>query len=182
MRIAITLPVRTWAALDVALAFFRSAPAEVAVHTRLTRHCRRFHQRLRHLGVCGRYVSLGTASAGKSLLRLQVDSPLGPTEPLEILLPREQARTLARACVTVIEVQTDPECGLLLDYEAEELRAAQAYLTAFRREADQLPRNLRGRSGRALLRWDDRHQEYCLARHVAERIHQSYRCAGAGLN
>ena len=181
MDVAIGLPIRTWAALDVALGFFRAAPKPLA-DARLTRHCRKLHNLLRRAGIHGRYALIGTASTGKSLLRLHVDSEPPPRVPWVLRLPRGSVRTLTEACWTVLRTHHDPQLASLLDYEAEELQAARAFLSEVRRQWPEIG-HMSGKPGGALpLAWDEQHDEYVFTSPVAERIQRHYLRVGAGVN
>jgi hypothetical protein len=180
MEVAITLSIRTWAALDVALGFFRAAPGKLA-DGRITRQCQRLHILLRRAGIRSRYALVGTADSGKSLLRLHVQGP-PQREPWILNLPMRAAQSLAEACLTVISVQSDPQLGALLEYEAEELQAARAFLSEVRRQFPELGRVVRRVRGPKPLRWDERCQEYQFLPPVAQRVQGHYLRVGAGVN
>src|SRR6516225_2252333 len=67
MPIALTLPVRTWAALDAALTFFRTAPPDVKASQRFARACAFLHRLIRRAGLRWRYVNVSTSSSGKAM-------------------------------------------------------------------------------------------------------------------
>lgn len=180
MAVALTMTVRTWAALDASLAFFRSTPPEVEPGQRLARHCRYLHTVLRRAGLRAGYVRIGAIAPGRALMRLHLRGLLEPLQRLEVELPRQVARSLAGACLTVVEVQTDSELGQLLDHEAEELQAARVFLSELRRQS--LPSLVPAKRCRGLLRWDDARQEYAFATHVARRVQQHYLRVGASPN
>jgi hypothetical protein len=180
MEVAITLPIRTWATLDVALGFFRAAPGKLA-EGRITRHCQRLHILLRRGGIRSRYALVGTADSGKSLLRLHVQGP-PQREPWILNLPLRAAESLAEACLTIMGVQTDPQLGALLEYEAEELQAARSFLSEVRRQCPTLGRVVRRVRGPKSVRWDERGQEYVFVPPVAQRVHWHYLRVGAGVN
>jgi hypothetical protein len=175
------LPIRTWAALDAALGFFRSAPG-AAEGNELTMACQRLHRVLRRAGIKGKYQLLGTAANGKSVLRLQVMSRPPLRQPWLLPLPNRVAFYLAEACLTVLRVQTDPELGLMLDYEAEELQACRVFLTEARRQFPAVRRVFRKVRGPQPVEWDKRYQEYVFTPPVAERVHCHYLRVGAGVN
>jgi hypothetical protein len=180
MAVVLTMTVRTWAALDAGLAFFRQTPPEVEPGQRLARHCRYLHSALRRTGLRAGYVRIGAVAPGRSLLRLHVRGQLSPGQALEMELPRPVARSLARACLTIIEVQTDNELGQLLDHEAEELQAARTFLSELRRQS--LPTLVPEKRGRGLIAWDDARQEYSFTAHVAWRVQEHYLRVGASPN
>ncbi len=182
MPIALTLPVRTWAAVDAALAFFRKAPPHIAAVQPLTRRCRQLHGALRRAGVRSRYRTIATLGPGKSLLRLQV--ACRPLVPRLLTLHFSQAvvRSLAGACLTIIAVLTDLETEVLLDHEAEELHATRAFLSELRREATGPLALVPDRKGKHQLSWDERRREYGFTNRTAERVSQHYRRVGASLN
>jgi hypothetical protein len=180
MAVALTMTVRTWAALDAALAFFRSAPAEIEPGQRLGRHCRYLHTLLRRSGLKAAYVRIGAIAPGRALMRLHVRGMHSPHQTLELDLPRQVAKSLAHACLTIIEVQTDCELGQLLDHEAEELQAAKAFLSELRRQAEN--RLVPAKRGRGLLAWDDGRQEYSFTAHIAWRVQEHYLRVGASPN
>jgi hypothetical protein len=182
MKITTCMTVRHWAALDVALTFFRMAPPGLAAAQRLARHCRRLHVALRQAGVSSRYIPVGTETEGKSLLRLHVKSTPPTRRPLPIDLPHLVVRTVARACLTILEVQTDPTTGSLLDHEAEELQAVRAFLSELRRQSPTPDILIPERRACQHLRWDERHGQYVFTAAVAQRIHQYYLRAGVSLN
>ena len=180
MDVAITLSIRTWASLDVALEFFRAAPGKLA-GGRLTRHCQRLHLLLRRAGVRCRYALVGTADSGKSLLRLHVQGP-PQREPWILNLSVRAAQSLAESCLTVIGVQSDAQLGALLEYEAEELQAARAFLSEVHRQCPELGRVVRRVRGPKPVRWDEHGQEYLFMPPVAQRVHWHYLRVGAGVN
>lgn len=177
--VVLGLPVRSWASLDAALAFFRATPPEVEPGQRLARHCKYLHRMLRRHGMQSKYVRIGTIAPGRLLMRLHLHG-LPPQQYLEIELPRSVARSLARACLTIIEVQTDCELGQLLDHEAEELQAARSFLSELRRQS--MPVLVPEGRGRGLIAWDDTRQEYAFADPVARRVQQHYLRVGASPN
>ena len=179
--VTIELPIRTWAALDVALGFFRASPGH-AEGNELTLSSQRLHRRLRKGGIRARYLLLGTSPSGKSMLRLQVESRPPLRQPWLVNLPSRMTLRLAEACLTVIRVQTDPALGPLLDYEAEELQACRAFLSEVRRLLPPVRRVLRRLKGPPPVVWDKRHQEYVFTPPVAERVHGHYLRVGAGVN
>ncbi len=181
MLVTLSLPVRTWAALDAALEFFRTAPVEVASSRRLGRACRKLHRALSRAGVRGRYVPVGIAGPGRSVLRLHVRS-LATGELVRITLPRGTLHAIAKVCVTVIRVQTDPEIGLLLDHEAEEIHAARAFLSELRRQGHPALVRVREAGPQRQLSWDEQRQEYGFTERVARRVQQHYLSVNAGLN
>ncbi len=182
MQVTLSLPVRTWAALDAALEFFRKAPVEVAASRRMAKACRKLHQALYRAGVRSRYVPVGVVGPGRSVLRLHVKTLVGWQALVRVTLPRGIASRIARVCLTVIRVQTDPEIGRLLDHEAEEIQAARAFLSELRRQGH--PALVRvGEAGpQRQLRWDERRQEFRFADPVAWRVQQYYLSVGASCN
>jgi len=180
MVVQLTMTARTWAALDAALSFFRAAPAEIEPGQRLSRHCRLVHKRLRQAGLRADYVRIGCVAPGRALMRLHVRGQVGAKDRLEIELPRRVARSLASACLTIIEVQTDCELGQLLDHEAEELQAARTFLSELRRQG--VPGLIPARRGRGLIIWDEARQEYSFTAHVAWRVREHYLRVGASPN
>jgi hypothetical protein len=181
MPIAVRLPVRTWAALDAALGFFREAPGAVAAARPLARHCRALHDALRTAGVRWQYVRISQSADGRPLFRLYVGGPYPVGHPLTLSLSPAATRALARLCLTVIEVQTDVQNGPLLDHEAEELQAARAFLTELRRQTDRAALIPLGR-GRPPVCWHEQVREYDFTGRAARRMHQHYLRAGACLN
>src|SRR5688500_15320634 len=103
MPVAISLPGRTWAALDAALDFFRSAPFHVEAAQRLARHCRMLHRALQRAGVRSRYVSVSPTAPGRCLLRLHVKCGNARGELVAMQLPTGVARSIAEASMAIIE-------------------------------------------------------------------------------
>jgi hypothetical protein len=180
MLVTMSLPVRTWAALDAALEFFRTAPIEIAASRRLGKACRRLHQALARTGLRSHYVPVGVIAPGRSVLRLRVETSSETGDILPMALPVAVARGLAKACLAVICVQADPEMGRLLDHEAEEIQAARDFLSELRRQS-QDPGNAVGRVPHS-LHWDERRQEYGFSEPVAWQVLKHYLSAGACLN
>lgn len=180
MEVKIILPTRTWAALDAGLAFFRSAPTEMTSARRLMRHCVYFHKLLQNCGLHSNYVRVGTVAPGRDLLRLHIKGNHPPRQPLEIKLPKMIARSLAEACLMVIEVQTDAELGTLLDHEAEELLAARTFLSELRRCS--FKQLIPPRRAQRVIVWDKRRQEYLFTAQAAWRVQQHFLRVGASPN
>jgi hypothetical protein len=183
MPISLTLPVRTWAALDAALGFFRAVPTTIAAAQDLCRHCRRLHTTLRRSGLKAWYIPVGLEAPGRSLLRLHIRGRQPPHESLMIELPRRVARGAARACLTILDVQADLGNDGLLDHEAEELQAVRAFLTEIRRGSEEefrlfIPRQ----HGLDQLTWDETRHEYSFTGPVALKVCQHYLRVGACLN
>jgi hypothetical protein len=172
------LAIRTWAALDLGLDFFRQAPEEIRAGRVLSRHCRALRRRLRQAGLHADYRAVGTTAFGKPVQRLLVTGPLRAEDTLTINFRRETAACLAQACLMLIEVQADATLEPLLDYEAEEVLAARAFLTALRGSGLKLA----DVAGKRPLRWHRASGQYLLPPLLAARMHQHYRRAGAGLN
>jgi hypothetical protein len=174
----VCLPIRAWAALDMALDFFRQAPEEVRAGRVLSRHCRQFRRRLRQAGLHAEYRPVGSTAFGKPLQRLIVTGPLRAEDRLVIPFRKAMAACLARACLILIEAQANATLEPLLDYEAEEVLAARAYLTALRSTGIRLA----DVAGKRRLRWHRLSGLYLLPPLLAARMHQHFRRAGAGLN
>ncbi|MCS6976773.1 MAG: hypothetical protein NZM31_07145 [Gemmatales bacterium] len=180
MDVKLILPARTWAALDAALAFFRTAPGDVSSAQRLRRHCCVLHNLLQRLGLRSSYVRVGSVAPGRELFRLRVRGDHGPLHPLELCLNESVARSLAVACLTIIEVQTDAELGRLLDHEAEELLAARHFLSELRKTSARKIIPLR--RARGLIVWDERRREYLFTAQAAWRVQEHFLRAGASPN
>ncbi len=183
MPIRITLPIRTWAALDAALVFFRSTPpSTVAGARQRTLHCRRLHQALLDAGVRAHHIRLDSLAKNRPVLRLWIESKVGLRNTLPLDLPLPVVRTVARTCLSILEVQGCLASGPLVTHEAEELQALQAFLTEARRQ-NPSPRSLVPPCRRAAqLRWDESRGEYAFLGPMIHRLHQYYRRTGASVN
>jgi hypothetical protein len=182
MPIPLTLPVRTWAALDAALGFFRSAPNEMPAAHKMAQHCRQFHRALKKIGLECEYRLIAALPTHKPLLRLHLKWGGPAVQPLVLRLPVPVVRSLVRACLTIVSAQTQLEADALLDYEVEELQATRAFLSEVRRQACG-PQNLvPERRGRQPLSWDERRKEYGFSPRMAARVHLHYLRAGASMN
>jgi hypothetical protein len=179
MPVTLTLSPRTWASLDAALGFFRMAPAEVAASQRLAEHCRRLHRRLHRLGIRWRYAEAGLTDWGRTLLRLQVQRQQEGSQEITLDLPQSVARSLAKACLIIIEVQSDNDDLLLLDHETEELQAAKEFLSELRRRSVV---SLVPERRRRIIRWDEAHQEYLFNPRMLQRVQDHYLRTGASPN
>ena len=180
MPLTFVLPVRTWAVLDMALAFFRRAPVRIEAAQRLARPCQRLHRHLHRVGVRSEYLHVGMASPGRALLRLQICSLVSPHQLLAIELPTRMALRVGQACLAIIEVQADAEIGPLLEHEVSELLACRTYLSLLRRQQPELcpaPAD-----GEASLRWDSRRQEFVFGEVLSRKVHQHFLRAGAAIN
>jgi hypothetical protein len=182
MPMVLTLPVRTWAALDAALSFFRFTPMEDPTAQRRARHCRRLHHLLQRSGVRALYVPVGIGRLGKQILRLHVRCIPSLREPLALELPLPVVRSLCRVCLYVLEVQADAGVEPLVDHEAEELRSIVAFLSAVRCAGPLGCRLAPRRLGQFPLAWDERREQYALVDPIAYRLHQHYLRVGAALN
>jgi hypothetical protein len=182
MPIALSLLVRTWAALDAALTFFRSAPMEVEAARRFALACRHLHRVLRRAGIRSRYLTVGICGSGKTMLRLETTSLHQTEEVITLVLRPAVASFIARACLNILEVQAEESVSSLLEYEAEELHAACGYLTELCRQTNgELP-NLRKRSSAFPLVWDESRRQFMLGEWMAYKVQQLYRRVGASVN
>lgn len=135
MPIELCLLVRTWAALDAALAFFRLAPPQVDAGQRLAKPCRRLHRLLRAAGIRCKYDTIGLSGSGKSMLRLRIASIKPVSQTVALVVPPLVAKRVAKACLTMIEVHTDSEGAPFLEYEVDELQAARLFLGELHRQS-----------------------------------------------
>jgi hypothetical protein len=182
MPIALTLLVRTWAALDAALTFFRMAPPEVESSQRFARACTKLHRLIRRAGIRWRYANVSISASGKSMLRLDIRTRDLKDESVTLMMQPSVARCLGGACLTVLEVHGQEDANSFLEYEVEELQAARAFLSELCRQTDgELP-ILRTRGGASPLTWDAQRQEFIFSEWVAYRVLQLYRRVGASIN
>lgn len=182
MPIALTLLVRTWAALDAALTFFRLAPPEVESSQRLVRACTRLHRLLYQAGIRWRYVNVSTSASGTAVLRLDIRRRNVKEETVTLMVQPAVARRLASACLTIFEVHGQEDSKSFLEYEVEELQAARAFLSELCRQTNgELP-ILRKRSGTTPITWDAHREEFVFSDWVAYRVLQLYRRVGASVN
>ena len=182
MPIALTLPVRTWAALDAALTFFRTAPPDVQASQRFARACAFLHRLIRRAGLRWRYVNVSTSSSGKAMLRLDIRWQNADEHAVTLMVHPAVARRLGSACLTILEVHGQEDANTFLEYEVEELQAARGFLSELCRQTDgELP-IMRKRNSAAPVTWDAQRQEFIFSDWVAYRVLQLYRRVGASIN
>jgi hypothetical protein len=180
MRIAVELPVRTWAALDAALAYFRMAPEELVELDKLARPCRRLHRAVQRAGIRHHHVVL-PAGFDKCLLRLHVRCLSGLRMPIRMRIPRRTALRLARCCLIVVCSHSNLGKDVLLEHEAEELLAARAFLTELHRAG--VPRRMLLCGGEIPpLAWSDVRKEFDFTSALAMRLAQHALRAGVAVN
>src|SRR4051794_9991027 len=75
MPLSLCMTVRDWAVLDMAMGFFRGAPANSQAAECLAKHCRWLHKRLRQIGIKADYVSVSSPEEVHPELRLVLDGP-----------------------------------------------------------------------------------------------------------
>jgi hypothetical protein len=171
--------VREWAVLDMAMSFFRGAPANSQAAECLAKHCRWLHKRLRQIGIKGDYVSVSSPEEDHPELRLALEGPFDFEDELILPLPKPIICSLAHLCLIVIETHTDPSLPPLLDYEAEELLVCRQFLTELREHGLKLKRLV---GGWKRMRWHPRTRKYAFPPLVASRLHKYYCRVGACLN
>lgn len=179
MARSLCMTVRDWAVFDMALAFFRGAPANSQAAAQLAKHCRWLHKRLRQIGVKANYVSVSAPEENHPELRLALDGPFDFDDELVLPLPKPIICSLAHLCMIVIETHADPTLPPLLDYEAEELLVCRQYLTELREQGVKLKQLV---GGWKRMRWHNRTRQYAFPPLVASRLHKYYRRVGACLN
>jgi len=181
MKLPVELPVRTWAALDAALAYFRSAPQELVELEKLARPCQRLHRAVQRAGIRHHHVRVPARWPDGCLLRLHVHCLSGMKTPIRLRIPVRTALRLARACLIVICSHATLGPDLLLEHEAEELLAARAFLTQLHRRG--LPRHkLLRAAATPPLSWSDYRHEFDFTACLAHRLAQHALRSGAGVN
>jgi hypothetical protein len=181
MTLTIRLPIRDLATLDTALAFFRAAPAKLAPARQLARHCQYLHDALASAGIQGEYTAVGVVGEGRPLLRLRIKSVYSPRQVLALQLPGATVRGLVRACLIILEVQTEAVETVLLGHEVEELQAIRSFFSVLRRQGLGV-KAAAPRRARPLLRWREDREEYGFTRRIALRVQKYYLRAGMSVN
>lgn len=179
MALSLCMTVREWAVLDMALCFFRGAPANSHAAACLAKHCRWLHKRLRQIGIKADYVSVAAPEEVHAEQRLVIDGPFDFEDELILPLPKQIVCSVAHLGLIIIETHADPSLPPMLDYEAEELLVCRQYLTELREQGIKLKRLV---GGWRRMRWHRGTRQYAFPPLVADRLHKYYRRVGAGLN
>jgi hypothetical protein len=180
MALPITLPVRTWAALDAALHFFRNGPDNLADFFPLVRDCQTLHEKLGRLGIAHSYVQIGSVALDRPELRLHVASTLNLRQALRLQFTPTEARGLALACWQVIDAQMTLLEGILLPHEVDEIQAARSFLSEVRRLECPMP--FADSRGLGMLRWNDDANQYEFDTRTSHRLMTAFLHQRASLN
>jgi hypothetical protein len=179
MALSLCMSVRQWAVLDMAMGFFRGAPANSKSAERLAKHCRWVHKRLKQVGIKADYVSVSAPEEEHPELRLGMEGPFDFEDELVLPLPKCIICSLAYLCLVIIETHANPSLPPLLDYEAEELLVCRQFLTELRENGIKLKTVV---GGWKRMRWHHRTRQYAFPPLVADRLHKYYCRIGACLN
>lgn len=180
MSLPVALPVRTWAALDAALAFFRNGPHNLAKFFPLVRDCQDLHHKLTVLGIQHYYAAISAAADVRPHFRLHVVGTHNLRQLLRLQFSDEEARGLALACWQVIDAMTTLLDGMLLEHEVEEIESARAFLSELRRLDCPMP--FADGRGLGMLRWSDRASYYSFEARTAHRLLAAFLHQKASLN